>query len=249
MGNEALLSLFQPPAIEGVKRLLCVQPHPDDNEIGMGGIIQYLIEKGVEVDYLTVTDGALGDNGIPYGDESLAVVRRREGEDSGRYLGVKNFHFLDYPDGTLSDVPPLAGRIGEIIRRGRYDAVAAPDPWNEYEAHMDHVVTGRAAAQAAISVSLKEYPRGTDTEPIGLNAVLFYFTQKPNVKVDITQYFQKKMESVAIHKSQISDDMLSLYTGYFAMRGQRMSGDERIMEGVKALLPLHLHCIPEASDI
>ena len=32
-------------------------------------------------------------------------------------------------------------------------------------------------------------------------------------------------------------------------RGMKMSGDGRIMEGVKALLPLHLHCIGEAEEI
>lgn len=37
MDNSAILSLFAPPKIDGVKKILCVQPHPDDNEIGMGG--------------------------------------------------------------------------------------------------------------------------------------------------------------------------------------------------------------------
>ena len=50
------------------KKILCIQPHPDDNEIGMGGIISYLTSKGVQVDYLTVTDGSLGDIGIIEGD-------------------------------------------------------------------------------------------------------------------------------------------------------------------------------------
>ena len=68
MSQEALLSLFQPPKIDEIKKILCIQPHPDDNEIGMGGIISYLTSKGVQVDYLTVTDGSLGDIGIIEGD-------------------------------------------------------------------------------------------------------------------------------------------------------------------------------------
>ena len=176
MDNNAILSLFAPPKIEGVKKILCVQPHPDDNEIGMGGIISLLTKKGVQVDYLTVTDGSLGDTGIPYGEESLAEVRRRETEMAGKALGVTTFHYFSIPDGTLSDVGELSRRIAELLRRERYDAVAAPDPWNSYEAHNDHVVTGKAVAQASISCNLKKYPENTDTESLNLSAVLFYFT-------------------------------------------------------------------------
>ena len=82
-----------------------------------------------------------------------------------------------------------------------------------------------------------------------LKAVLFYFTSRPNTFVDISPYFQKKMEAIALHRSQITGEMLELYGGYFMWRGMKMSGDGRIMEGVKALLPLHLHCIGEAEDI
>ena len=250
MDNSAVLSLFAPPKLDGIKKLLCVQPHPDDNEIGMGGIISLLTKKGVQVDYLTVTDGSLGDIGIPYGEESLANVRRRETEMAGKALGVTAFHYFSIADGTLADINGLSRRISELLRRERYDAVAAPDPWNNYEAHNDHVVTGKAVAAASISCNLKKYPENTETEPLNLSAVIFYFTSKPNTFFDITNEFERKMGAVSLHASQISPEMLQLYGGYFMWRGERMSGKEGvIMEGVKALLPLHLHCIPEAEGI
>ena len=192
MDNSAILSLFAPPSLDGVKKILCVQPHPDDNEIGMGGIISLLTKKGVQVDYLTVTDGSLGDTGIPYGEESLVDVRRRETEMAGKALGVTAFHYFSIPDGTLSDVGELSRRIAELLRRERYDAVAAPDPWNSYEAHNDHVVTGKAVAQAAISCNLKKYPENTDTEPLNLSAVLFYFTSKPNTFLILQESFKER---------------------------------------------------------
>ena len=80
--------------------------------------------------------------------------------------------------------------------------------------------------------------------------MLFYFTSKPNTFFDISKEFERKMGAVAMHASQISGEMLQLYGGYFKWRGERISGKEGvIMEGVKALLPLHLHCIPEAEGI
>lgn len=249
MDTSMLMALMQPPKLDGLKKVLCVQPHPDDNEIGMGAIIAKMVAEGVQVDYLTVTDGALGDCGLHDPKEGLIHARRRETEESGRLLGVSNFYYLEKQDGTLKDVPQLAREITEVLKSGAYDAVASPDPWNSYEAHQDHVVTGLATAQAAISTVLPNYPEGTKTQPYALKAVLFYFTQKPNTVVPVTAYFEKKMASVALHKSQISSEMLQLYTGYFAFRGQKLTGSEEIGEGLKILAPLHLHCIPEAEEI
>ena len=72
--NDMLSALMQPPRLDGIKKLLCVQPHPDDNELGMGGIIAELTGNGVQVDYLTVTDGSLGDIGLTDGSVPVAEV-------------------------------------------------------------------------------------------------------------------------------------------------------------------------------
>lgn len=249
MDMQMLGALMAPPPTGALRKLLCVQPHPDDNEIGMGGIIAKLASQGCQVDYLTVTDGALGDLGITDGSRPLAQIRREEAEAAGRHLGASEFFWLELPDGSLKDVPALAEKIAECLRAGGYDGVAAPDPWNTYESHWDHVVTGLAAAQAAINCNLLHYPAGTATPPIELKAALFYFTQKPNTLEDITEHFGRKMEAVSLHRSQITPQMLELYTGYFAYRGQKLSGSDRIAEGVKALTPLQMHCIPEAAEI
>lgn len=247
MDFSMIQSLMAPPDITGLRKVLCIQPHPDDNEIGMGGIIAKLTSNGTQVDYLTVTDGSLGDIGLAEGD--LRTIRRQEAEQSAKLLGVSDLYFLDKKDGTLNDVPSLAREIADLVRKNAYDAICCPDPYNSYEAHYDHIVTGLAASQAAISVNLRNYPEGTDTKPIDLKAVLYYFTQSPNTKVDITQYFELKMRAVSLHKSQITAQMLELYTGYFAFRGRNLSQTDAICEGVKALTPLHLHCIPESQMI
>lgn len=256
MDEATVAALLSAPKLEGVRRALCVQPHPDDNEIGMGGTIAWLAARGCEVDYLTVTDGALGDTTGAFADSpgELARVRRVEAEASGRLLGVRGFRFFDLPDGSLSDVPTLAGMVAETVREGGYDAVFCPDPWSSYEAHWDHVVTGRAVAQAAISCSLAQYPAGTATAPAQLALVGFYFTAVPNAVVDVTEFGELKMRAIAAHASQINAELLEMYGAYFAVRGARLAaehgmGEGRAVEGLKLLSPLHLHCFPEASEI
>ncbi|MEM1853395.1 MAG: PIG-L family deacetylase, partial [Thermofilaceae archaeon] len=47
-------------AFDRVRRVLCVQPHPDDTDIAAGGLVAKLASRGVEVAYVTLTDGGLG---------------------------------------------------------------------------------------------------------------------------------------------------------------------------------------------
>ncbi|SHG64518.1 PIG-L deacetylase family protein [Ornithinibacillus halophilus] len=243
-------ALLAKPELKDCQKVLCIQPHPDDNEIGMGGVIAKLAKEGCEIHYLTVTDGRLGDAGSSYTPDQLAEVRKQEAEDAGRLLGAQKFYWLGHKDGSLNDVPSLAGEIAEIIRSEQYDTVFCPDPWLTYEAHYDHVVTGKASAQAAISCSLKSYPEGTKTNPCNLQAVGFYFTGNPNAIVDITDYFDLKFKAIAAHQTQMNEETLALYRTYFTLRGNQLTQNEdKIGEGLKMLRPIHLHCFPEALDI
>ena len=150
MENPAfdVAALLAPPDILKSKCALCIQPHPDDNEIGMGGTVAVLAQAGCTVHYLTVTNGDQGNKNRTASPQETARVRRAEAIAAGTHLGAKEFHFLDHGDGTLDDVLGLSAQIARVIREVRPDAIFAPDPWLAYESHLDHAVTGRAAANA-----------------------------------------------------------------------------------------------------
>lgn len=251
MNIEEMGALFLPPDILLGKKALCVQPHPDDNEVGMGGIIGVLTDKGCQVDYLTVTDGGLGALSKELTGDALVAVRKQEIEKSGNILGITDYYNLGLLDGSLQDVPMLAGKIAEVMRAGQYDMIFCPDPWLTYEAHFDHVTTGRAVAQAFISASLIEYPRETKTEPCAPFAIGFYFTNKPNTVIDITDHFARKFQAMAAHESQFPEELLSLYQGYFGMRGTKLAEGKgfALGEGLRVMSPLHMHCFAEGEEI
>lgn len=244
-------AFFAPPEILNAKRVLCIQPHPDDNEIGMGGTIAALAARGCEIHYLTVTNGDLGQPVGPADPAAIAAVRRQEAEAAGRALGASVFHFFEEPDGSLRDIPALAGRIAELMRTIQPEVIFCPDSWALYEAHQDHVVTGKAAAQAFISSALAGYPRGTGTQPWQAGAIGFYFTQNPNTVVDVTDTFEQKFAAMALHHTQLNEELLGLYRVYFTMQGQRLAQDKgfALGEGLKVLGPLHMHCFTEAPGI
>ncbi len=229
-------ALLSPPDILKASCVLCVQPHPDDNEIGMGGTVAKLAAAGCRVHYLTVTNGDKGNKDPAATPAETAAQRHAETIAAGRHLGVSEFHFLEEGDGTLNDVPALTQKIGRVVAEVKPDVVFCPDPWLPYECHWDHIVTGRAAAAAAMH---------------GAGAVAFYFTAAPNTVADITDTFEKKFEAIALHDSQMTPELLAMYRVYFGMKGQELAAGRgfALGEGFKALAPLHCHCFVDAGRI
>lgn len=244
-------ALLAPPDIMQCKRVLCIQPHPDDNEIGMGGIVAKLTQAGCQVHYLTVTNGDMGNKDRTATPEQTAQIRRAETIAAGSHLGASEFHFLDHGDGTLEDVLGLSVEIASVIRQVQPQAVFAPDPWLNYECHLDHVVTGRAAANAFLMAGRAHFPDGGKTQSWAPEAMGFYFTAKPNIVIDITDTFEKKFEAIALHDSQMDPQTLMAYKVWFGMLGQELAAGKgfALGEGLKVISPLHAHCFVKGEMI
>ena len=242
-------AMLAPPDILQCKRVLCIQPHPDDNEIGMGGIIAKLASLGCEIHYLTVTNGDMGNRDATATPEQTAAQRRQETIAAGKHLGAAHFHFLDHGDGTLNDVLSLSVEIAGVIRKIQPQAVFAPDPWLHYECHLDLEITGRAAANAFLMAGRVHFPDNGATPPCAVGAIGFYFTSKPNTVVDITDTFEQKFEAIALHDSQMDPQTLGLYRTWFGMLGQELATGRgfALGESLKVLSPLHAHCFVKAE--
>jgi LmbE family N-acetylglucosaminyl deacetylase len=66
------------PDLWAAKRILAIQPHYDDNDIGAGGALAALAAAGAEVDYLTVTDDLVGVLDASLSDAEATALQRRE---------------------------------------------------------------------------------------------------------------------------------------------------------------------------
>lgn len=253
MENNAfeVQALLAPPDVMKARRALCVQPHPDDNEIGMGGTVAALKAAGCTIAYLTVTNGDLGNKDRSATTARTADKRRAEAETAGRHLGATEFYFLPHGDSTLSDVRALSVEIAGVVRRFRPDVIFCPDPWLNYEGHLDHAVTGRAAANAFHLSGVAHFPAEDGLDPWSASAIGFYFTSHPNTVIDITPYFEKKFEAIALHDSQMTPETLAMYRYYFGMKGAELASGRgfQIGEGLKVLSPLHMHCFVDAERI
>ena len=250
MSND-IKDLFKAPQLSEAKCVLCIQPHSDDNEIAMGATIKKLATMGCEIHYLTVTDGRLGTEDVNQDLDQLAALRKEEAIEAGKLLGAQHFHFFEYKDGSLKDTRELSYKISELIRTIKSDFVFVCDPYNKYEAHLDHIIVGQATSQAVLSSSLSSYPEGTKTQPFKVKAIGYYFTSNPNTFVDISDYLSYQEEAMAKHKSQLSGVTLELFKAYLTNQYTNYAVEEgvKFAQGLRLLRPLHLHCITEVGNI
>ncbi|MEM4461682.1 MAG: PIG-L deacetylase family protein [Candidatus Bathyarchaeia archaeon] len=237
-----------------VKRVLCIQPHPDDTDIAAGGTVAWMRDNGVEVSYVTMTDGCMGTSDPTLYPEKLAEVRRGEQEEAARILGVDRLIWLDYRDSEFRVCSEARSRLISIIRRFKPDMVITVDPWLPYEAHPDHTATGILAAEASMFSSLVHVnPQDLrdGLTPHRVRFIAFYWSRKPNTFIDVTRYVEVKFKAISAHRSQFPgesiDRFLEVIKAYMKLMGKRIGVD--YAEPFKVLPIGSLHCDIFAEDI
>lgn len=183
-------------------RIIMVGAHPDDCDLGGGGTAILFASMGYAVKFVSVTNGDAGHQSM--GGGALAKRRIAEAKEAGKRFGVE-YDVLDNHDGEL--VPSLEVRLQIIrkIREWNADVVIAPRP-NDY--HPDHRYTGVLVQDAAYMVAVPNI--APDTPPLKKNPVFLYFQDgfqrpnpfRPDVAVDISAVFEKKVNALAAHESQ-----------------------------------------------
>jgi LmbE family N-acetylglucosaminyl deacetylase len=188
-------------------RALVVVAHPDDAEFLCGGTVAKLCAEGWEVNYVVTTSGDMGTHDQSLSRPALAAVREKEQLAAARVLGVREVVFLRYPDGFFEDTAESRGRIVREIRRLRPDVLITWDPFRRTFTHRDHRLTGQAALDAAYPLARNHlgYPEHL-LEGLQIHRVREVWlagTAEPDYYVDVTDYFDKKIEALRRHKSQL----------------------------------------------
>ncbi|WP_200942799.1 PIG-L deacetylase family protein [Dyadobacter sp. Leaf189] len=176
--------------------------HPDDCDLGAGGIASIYSSMGHKVKFVSLTNGDAGHQDIGGGE--LARRRLAETKEVAKRLGI-SYDVLDNHDGEL--FPTLENRLAVIrkIREWNADVVIAPRT-NDY--HPDHRNTGVVVQDAAYLVIVPNIL--SSVPPLTKNPVFLYFRdrfQKPNpfrpdIAIDITNILAKKVDGLDAHTSQ-----------------------------------------------
>jgi LmbE family N-acetylglucosaminyl deacetylase len=203
------------------KVVLGVGAHPDDLEFTCAGTIAKMVMEGWEAYFLICTDGSRGSRHHMVTHEALAKTRRKEQEEAGKIIGLKDIFFLSHPDAHLICNPLLKEQIVRVIRTVRPNVVITMDPtfyyaksspWNSkisFINHTDHRAAGLATMDAVYPLS-RDRLSFFEHEQEGLmphkvdELWLSSFDRKDYV-IDITKTLKKKIKALAAHKSQFDD--------------------------------------------
>jgi bacillithiol biosynthesis deacetylase BshB1 len=190
-----------------VASILVVGPHPDDQELGMGGAIARFAAEGHAVTLLDVTSGEPTPHGTPETRAREAhaaaaalsapgnpVTRRRLGGD-----GLPN-RFVEY---SLHARHLVAG----VIRAVQADILFAPF---EHDAHPDHRAVTRIVEDARFDAKLTRLPMpGDEDRPPVYPRWLFYYyathlrlVPAPSFLIDTSGFEEQKKAAVLAYHSQ-----------------------------------------------
>jgi LmbE family N-acetylglucosaminyl deacetylase len=150
-------------------RLFCVLAHPDDESLGVGGILARYAAEGIATYLLMATRGERGWQGDPRDDpgmEALGALREAELWAAARVLGVRGVRFLDYCDGEL-DQANAAHAIAAITRQIRQiqpQVVVTFGP-DGSTGHPDHIAISQFATAAVVCAANPSYAAAHDWRP------------------------------------------------------------------------------------
>jgi bacillithiol biosynthesis deacetylase BshB1 len=179
--------------------LLSIGAHPDDVEVGTGGVLIDQSKRGHRCGVVILTQGEMGTGGTP-------EIRAGEVEKAAGILGADIVEVFDWGDTRLEDTYEHRLALATIIRRTRPKIILAPYPQvghGRRQSHADHVAAGVLSINAANLAALKKID--IPDEPHLVTRVFHYFLPPgvtPHFVVDITEHFDQWISALSAHESQ-----------------------------------------------
>lgn len=178
--------------------LLIFAAHPDDAELGCSGTILRYIAAGKKVGIVDLTRGELGTRGT-------AETRDAETAESNRILGLHVRENLEMRDGFFRNDEEHQLKIIQMIRKYTPEIVFSNAL---HDRHPDH---GKASDLVNDALFLAGLPKiKTEIDGVQQDAfrprLLFQYLQdryiEPDIIVDVTEFWDKKMECIRAFKTQ-----------------------------------------------
>jgi bacillithiol biosynthesis deacetylase BshB1 len=181
--------------------ILVFAAHPDDAELGCSGTIASHISKGKKVGIVDLTQGEMGTRGTP-------EIRLQESADASKILNLSARENLGFKDIYFQDDESHQLKMIEMIRKYQPEIVLANAITDR---HPDHGKGSSLASHACFMSGLRKIEtqhNGEDQAPWRPKSVYHYIQNnyiEPDFVVDITPFWETKIESILAFKSQFYD--------------------------------------------
>lgn len=191
-----MIEEWTPPNLDGVSPVdvLAVGAHPDDVELGIGGILHKLASHGYSVAILDLTRGEMSSRGT-------VEERAAEAAEAARILGVARRENAGLPDSGVANTQEYQRRVIPYVRAFRPRMLMAT---MARDRHPDHHRAHELVRDAAYFAGLARIDTGQ--APYRPSVVYYYHPyyedSQPTLVVDISDHFEAKMASLRAHASQ-----------------------------------------------
>jgi len=177
---------------------LAFSPHPDDAEMGCGGLLLKLKDKGYRTGIIDLTRAELSTNGN-------LKTREEEIKEASKILGLDIRENLELEDANIKNDYDSRLKVISAIRKYRPGLALIPF-WRDR--HPDHENSYKLLKDAIFISGLKKFKTGLDSyRPDVVINYMLHYEFKPSFIVDISQYYNKKFSAVAAYKSQFYSDV------------------------------------------
>ena len=206
--------IYIPVEWDDVHRVLVILAHPDDPDFTCGGTAILMARAGIEITYMILTNGDKGNHNPEITRNQLIALRKLEQRAAAELCGVKHVLFMGEEDGFLRSTRELRERVTREIRRIRPELIIITDPdryfsGDNYINHPDHRNAGLVALDAIFPAADNPmfYPEMMDEGylPHKISQLYVHGHIAPNVRIDITDLVQTKIDAILCHKSQFSE--------------------------------------------
>ncbi len=181
--------------------ILVLAAHPDDAELGCAGTILKHISYGHKVGVVDFTRGELGTRGTP-------ETRAAEAADAAKIMGLSVRDNLGLPDGFFLNDKHHQLQVVTAIRKYQPEIVLANAI---HDRHPDHRRGAELAFEACFLAGLAKVQtadQGKQQQPWRPKNVYHYVQSqfiKPDFVIDVTPFWEKKMEAIRAYKTQFYD--------------------------------------------
>jgi LmbE family N-acetylglucosaminyl deacetylase len=200
---------------EKPQKILVLLAHPDDPEFFCGATLARWAKAGHEIVYCLITCGDKGTQDTSITRETLCGMRVEEQNAAAAVIGVKRVRFLGYPDGYVVPDLGLRKEITRVVRQEKPDIVVTCDPTTLYSFgtrlnHPDHRAAGQVVLDAIFPavgnpMYFEDLRIEEGLEPHQVKEVWVSLSLEPNVILDVTDYWETKINALYQHKSQIGE--------------------------------------------
>lgn len=188
-------------------RVMAIMAHPDDADFTCAGTVARWVAEGRHVTYVMCTRGDKGTNDPDVTPEEIAAIREREAEAAARELGVAACLFLGYADGELEVTMAFRRELAGLLRQHKPDVVLTHDPWRHYQIHPDHRAVGFSVLDAIAAARDRLYfveQLAAGLTPHRVKEAYLWTPESPNLWVDISDTFDRKIAALKQHQSQVA---------------------------------------------